>query len=207
MNNLKKFATEAEYSAATLNYPAVSWVTSGDTVHFDKAAPTVNDKIMLGFNSGGESSSTIHLYNPYGTSPSTYFSSITFDDVEINPISAETYADIVGNTNYVTKYGITTTTVSDCFGGVLGLDASEELTIEFLIPAQITDVDMLPTNRITKLVIEATTPPSVSEELSSANVDAIYVPDSAVTAYNNSYTWNYIATIYPISQYDGNLPV
>ena len=39
-NNLKKFQTDAEYSAATLNYPAVSWVVSGDTVHFDKTAPT-----------------------------------------------------------------------------------------------------------------------------------------------------------------------
>lgn len=40
MDNLRKFATEAEYSAATLNYPAVSWVVSGDTVHFDNEAPT-----------------------------------------------------------------------------------------------------------------------------------------------------------------------
>lgn len=40
MNNLKKFATESEYSAATLNYPAVSWIVSGDTVHFDKSATT-----------------------------------------------------------------------------------------------------------------------------------------------------------------------
>lgn len=49
MNNLKKFETEADYSAATLNYPAVSWVVSGDTVHFDKSAPapTVNDKVMI----------------------------------------------------------------------------------------------------------------------------------------------------------------
>jgi len=39
-NNLKKFQTESEYSAATLNYPAVSWVTSGDSIHFDKTAPT-----------------------------------------------------------------------------------------------------------------------------------------------------------------------
>lgn len=40
MNNLKKFNTEADYSAATLNYPAVSWVTSTDVVHFDKTVPT-----------------------------------------------------------------------------------------------------------------------------------------------------------------------
>ena len=38
-NNLRKFATEAEYTAATLNYPAVSWITATDGVHFDKTAP------------------------------------------------------------------------------------------------------------------------------------------------------------------------
>lgn len=40
MNNLRKFATEAEYSAATLSYPSVAWVTSTDAVHFDKESPT-----------------------------------------------------------------------------------------------------------------------------------------------------------------------
>ena len=41
MNNLRKFSTEADYSAATLNYPAVSWVTATDNVYFDKTAPVV----------------------------------------------------------------------------------------------------------------------------------------------------------------------
>ena len=40
MNNLRKFTTEAEYTAATLNYPSVAWVTSTDVVHFDKESPT-----------------------------------------------------------------------------------------------------------------------------------------------------------------------
>jgi hypothetical protein len=40
MNNLRKFTTEADYSAATLSYPAVSWVTATDNVYFDKSAPT-----------------------------------------------------------------------------------------------------------------------------------------------------------------------
>ena len=68
-HNLKKFETEAQYSAATLNYPAVSWVTNGHSVHFDKTAPTPtfggltvyyyidnpNVEITL-FNGGGDSS-------------------------------------------------------------------------------------------------------------------------------------------------------
>ena len=46
MNNLKRFNTEAEYQQASLNYPAVSWVTGTDTVHFDKTAPVVaNNKV------------------------------------------------------------------------------------------------------------------------------------------------------------------
>lgn len=39
MRNLRKFNTESEYNSATLNYPAVSWVVSGDIVHFDKETP------------------------------------------------------------------------------------------------------------------------------------------------------------------------
>ena len=39
MNNIRKFATEADYSAATLNYPSVSWVVTGDALHSDKTAP------------------------------------------------------------------------------------------------------------------------------------------------------------------------
>ena len=50
-NNLRRFQTEAQYSAATLNYPAVSWVVEGDGIHFDKASQ-VNDKLMFCFNSG-----------------------------------------------------------------------------------------------------------------------------------------------------------
>lgn len=72
MDNLKKFATYADYSAATLSYPAVSWVVSGDTVYFDKAAPVIfggltvyyniksqviQNEITL-FNGGGDSSSS-----------------------------------------------------------------------------------------------------------------------------------------------------
>ena len=36
MDNLKKFETQAQYEAATLSYPNVSWIVSGDTVHYVK---------------------------------------------------------------------------------------------------------------------------------------------------------------------------
>lgn len=72
--NLKKFQTEAEYNAATLNYPAVSWILSGDTVVYDKSEPTPPEPAYGGltvkyyiedpsvevtlFNGGGASSSS-----------------------------------------------------------------------------------------------------------------------------------------------------
>lgn len=39
MRNLRKFNTEEDYNAAELNYPAVSWIVSGDTFHYDKEEP------------------------------------------------------------------------------------------------------------------------------------------------------------------------
>lgn len=41
MRNLRKFNTEAEYTAATLNYPSVSWITDNDSFHYDKSEPEV----------------------------------------------------------------------------------------------------------------------------------------------------------------------
>ena len=46
MKYIRKFATEAEYSAATPYYPSVSWVVSGDTVHYDKEAPIYPNAII-----------------------------------------------------------------------------------------------------------------------------------------------------------------
>lgn len=41
MRNLRKFNTEAEYSAATLNYPSVAWITGNDSFHYNKTEPVV----------------------------------------------------------------------------------------------------------------------------------------------------------------------
>lgn len=53
-NNLKKFSTESDYQSATLNYPAVSWVTSTDAVHFDKTAPTPSVAKAVAYFSNGD---------------------------------------------------------------------------------------------------------------------------------------------------------
>lgn len=210
MNNLRKFANEAEYSAATLNYPAVSWVVSGDTVHYDKTSesptPVVNDKVIIAAYEGvGEG--TLVFFN-CAASSSGDITSITVDDVEVNPITCEgDYVD--GEQTYIVKYTLNTTSVGDWCSGDLGCDAaSVPSKLDVLIPSQITAINHLP-NNLYKLVVEATTPPTIAGGSSAfADFAGVYVPDSSVTAYQNA--WGSFASqndIHPISEYQGNLPV
>lgn len=214
-NNLKKFATDAEYSAATLNYPAVSWVVSGDTVHFDKTAPTptVNDKVIMGFSYKKQwEDEALSLYNHEGTSPSTYFSSITVNDVAVNPITDEVQFSTNSNVYNIVKYGITTTEISDCFAFVLSVGGSDTPNVlEMLIPSQITDINSWLACPLDNLIILPTTPPSTLIQESSLqwrDNAKIYVPDESVNAYKSDAFWNFFASmILPLSDYQGNLPV
>ena len=70
MNNLKKFNTEADYSAATLNYPAVSWVVSGDIVHFDKESQTPSFSGLTVYYNITDISQPTQLFNGGGGSGS-----------------------------------------------------------------------------------------------------------------------------------------
>lgn len=207
MNNLKKFATEADYSAATLNYPAVSWVVSGDTVHFDKGAvPVVNDKVIMAAY-GGTGEATFTLFN-CAASSSGDITSIIFDDVEVNPITCEgDYVD--AEQTYIVKYTITGTTVGDWFAGALACDAaSVPSKLDVLIPSQITSIGGYYPSNTAKLVCLATTPPEVESLESVLAGGYIYVPDDAVNTYKNDGNWSEVAgNIYPISEYQGNLPV
>lgn len=218
MNNLKKFATEADYSAATLNYPAVSWVVSGDTVHYDKAAPVVNDKFMMAFTASETSTGDIVLWNVGATDYWGSLSSCTINDVDVSTISGEeveyTYAlegySVVSGQSYVVKYGIidgSDTFVSECLTGDLGGGwGSGSGYIDFLVPSQVTTIDNLP-NNAGCLVIEATTPPTTSLNQSEFS-HIVYVPDSALTTYQNDATWSdWGEMLKPISEYSGNLPV
>ena len=209
MNNLRKFATEADYSAATLNYPAVSWVVSGDTVHFDKTAPTpvVNDKvIMASYDGNGECRMT--FFNCEASS-SGDITSITLDNVAVNPIVCQDdYFTHDASQTYIMKYGLNSTTTGDWFTGDLGCgEASTPSSLDVLIPSQITNIGGYPSN-IKKMVVEATTPPQV-EGLSSVLPNAyFYVPDAVVNTYKYDGYWREVASnIYPISEYSGYLPV
>ena len=206
MDNLKKFATEAEYSAATLNYPAVSWVVSGDTVHYDKEAPapTVNDKVIIAaYDGAGEGK--MYFFNCEASS-SGDITSITLDNVAVTPISCQgDYVD--AEQTYIIKYGLNTTQINDWLSGDLAVGtASAPSKLDVLIPSQITHIGGMP-NNAENLVIEATTPPT-TELVSSDFQHPVYVPDSALSAYQNDATWgewgNYLQ---PISEYQGNLPV
>lgn len=215
MNNLKKFATEADYSAATLNYPAVSWVVSGDTVHFDKSAPTppapVNDKVML-LTTANSTGDDIVLYNAGSSPAEPYFISITVNDEPVpNPNSTNVLDNVcVASEPYLIKYEITSTIIDDWFAGDLGAYGSSAQPGEVLIPSQITEVKHLSSNVYTngaKVVCEATTPPYVSFGTSGLDHAILYVPDASVNAYMERSGWNGFDQILPISEYQGNLPV
>lgn len=99
MNNLRKFNTAADYSAATLNYPAVSWIVSGDTVMFDKSAPATfggltvyyniedaTQEVAL-FNGGGGSSESSSESGGDSGGGGTLPTTMIVDGVEETPIN------------------------------------------------------------------------------------------------------------------------
>lgn len=206
MNNLRKFQTEADYTAATLNYPSVAWVVSGDSFHYDNAAPpVVNDKvIMASYDGSGES--TFYYFNCYASTTGD-ITSITIDNVEVNPITCQG-ADVDASQTYIVKYTITGTTVGDWFSGDLGIgQASDASKLDILIPSQITTINNYPSH-VVNMVVEATTPPYVEGLGSTFEGTGIYVPDESVNTYKADGYWVDIQDkIFPISQYSGNLPV
>jgi hypothetical protein len=213
-NNLKKFNTEFGYSGTSLNYPSVSWVTATDNVHFDKSAPVViNDKVMMAWHSPSDepSGKDIALWNGGASiEPELLFVSLTLNDVGVMDIAGQggtlnNYS--TPDTDYLVKYElIADTTITDIFsvdlGGGWGSSAGE---VDFLIPSQVTEIQSLPQNAL-NLVVEAATPPTTSIDWSSMHGKVFYVPDNAVSAYQAA--WNQVVgNIYPISEYQGNLPV
>ena len=206
MNNLKRFTTEADYSAATLSYPAVSWVTATDNVHFDKSAPSpVNDKVMIA-SYGGLGESKFIFYNCEASSSSD-IASITLDDVAVEPITCQTEYDYEARQVHIAKYTLNGTSIGDWFAGDLGIShASVKADIDVLIPSQITSMGF--PNNIKNMVVEAETPPYIEGLASAFDGDGIYVPDSAVNTYKTASEWGSKSSIiHPISEYQGNLPI
>ena len=209
MNNLRKFQTEAQYNAATLNYPAVSWVVEGDGIHFDKASQA-NDKLMIGFNtSDGSSGTEIVAWNCGASEMDGVITSVTVNDNSVSESECPIEYTVEGNTDYIVKIGINGTAIGEWFSGDLGSPSSSQpLDLDVLIPSKVTEVDSLPNNLIDALIFESATPPTLNTDWSSVNVTAIYVPTNAVNTYDTDPQFSQLqGSIYSISEYDGILPV
>lgn len=206
MNNLKKFSTEADYSAATLNYPAVSWVTGTDTVHFDKTAPVVaNNKVKIAFTTDACCAGKQMNLTPNMEVVSN-IDSLTVNGEPFTPGSSDTKLTLVNNTDYLIEYELkdgvsnvytwfTITPAEGC--------SSTSIKYDLLFPAQVDEIDGLNDNYFRVLILEETTPPNFP--LGSSIFPNTYVPDSAVNAYKSE--WSSISSsIFPISQYSGNIP-
>lgn len=211
MRNLRKFNTETDYNAATLNYPAVSWVTGTDAVHFDKAAPADLSKVMMAFQST-TAGKDIVLWNGGASLPPTdLFTDLTVNDVDVmglldagGTLTSYTQA----NTTYVVKYGlINDSEITDIFSGNLGggLGSSNE-PVDFFVPSSVTEITSLPDN-VNSLVIDNETVPTMNLEWSSMNSINLYVPDSALSAYQTELGGHWSGSINGLSQYSGNLPL
>ena len=208
MNNLKKFSTEAEYGSATLNYPAVSWVTGTDTVHFDKLVPALNNKVKIAFTTDacGEGKS-FNLVPESGLINN--INSLTVNGEPFTPSSCggSYELQLEANTDYLIEYELNddVSNVSNWFA----LNSAEgcsstRIKYDILFPAQVTTIGGLGDFRV--LILEETTPPNLP--LSSCDFPSTYVPDSAVNTYKSASGWSEIEdSIYPISEYSGNIPV
>lgn len=207
-NNLRKFSTEAEYSSTTLSYPAVSWVVSGDTVHYDKEEPSANDKIMMSQEYLTDNGDGFKFANCEVVTKEE-ITSATLNNVDvITEVSSYCDAATSGVGVYVAAIGINTTTIGDWFSGELALNAASDVGVfDILIPSQITAINYVPES-YTNMVVEATTPPSIALGSSEFYGQGIYVPNDAVDTYKATSPWSYWSSqIFPISQYSGNLPI
>lgn len=204
MNNLKKFSTEAEYSAATLNYPAVSWVTGTDTVHFDKAAPA-NTKVKIAFTTDACSEGKRINLTPNMEVVSN-IDSLTVNGEPFTPSDSESYLNLANNTDYFIEYELKdgVSNVGNWFALQSVENCSSTLIkYDILFPAQVTSIGVVNSNCTREVIFESTTPPSLT--IPSSDFPYIYVPDSAVNTYKSE--WGIISVnIYPISEYQGNIP-
>lgn len=210
MNNLKKFSTEADYSAATLNYPAVSWVTSTDTVHFDKSAPVVaNNKVKIAFTTDacGEGKRINLAPNMDVVSN---IDSLTVNGEPLTPSSSDAYLDLAANTDYLIEYELKdgVTDVDNWFAITPAEGCTSTIVnYDILFPSQVDEINGLQ-DYITNMILESETPPNVTfNDSDITSISGIYVPNSAVNTYKSESFWtSFEDRIYPVSQYSGNIP-
>ena len=214
MNNLRKFSTEAEYGSATLNYPAVSWVTGTDTVHFDKTAPVVaNNKVKIAFTTDvcGVGKRWNVLNTSYITETLAILNGITVNGESFTPSGSDAELTLAANTDYLIEYDLKdgVTDVNNFFSlQAAGGCSSTSIKYDILFPAQVGEINGLQ-DAINNMILESETPPTATFNNSDIiSIVGIYVPDSAVNTYKSASGWSTFANIiYPISEYSGNIPV
>lgn len=201
MDNLRKFNTEADYSSATLNYPSVSWVVSGDTVHYDKSK--IMPKVRMAASTGGLSVAyNLGLWHYNNTS--IHFNAIVVDGVSIaNPNETSSIANyqIPTGAEYVyVDYYFDEDAIDGVFTewiGVMGEGGSEMNYAYMLFGDGVTAIAHSLSYNISHVIFEGTTPPSVGNYLNG--MAAIYVPDDYVNTYKAAWP-NDASRIYPRSQ-------
>ena len=226
MNNLRKFSTEADYSAATLNYPAVSWVTATDNVYFNKTAPTPT---MLGdlkitynvtstsepttlFSGGGSGSGS-------GSGSEFAPSKMWVDGVEIGNISNQYQFSTTGD--HIVEYSLDYGQIADkafketpCMKDVeigsgvtsIGEYAFNWCTItSCTIGSSVTSIGQMAFDDCTNLISVTclpTIPPSLPSGSFNNNASGrkIYVPSASVEDYKAANGWYELSVdIEPIS--------
>ena len=157
---------------------------------------------------GGEGLAKFIFYN-CEASTSSDITALTLDDVAVEPITCQTAENVDTSQLHIAKYDLSATTIGDWCSGNLGcMYGSTSADVDILYPSQITEVTGGWPENTKNMVVEAETPPYAEGLGSSFGGDGIYVPDSAVDAYKAANEWGSKAEIiFPISEYQGNLPV
>ncbi len=199
--NLRKFQNEAEYSAATLNYPAVSWVVNGE-VHFDKTAPATfggltvkyyiedpTSEVTL-FNGGGDSSSSSESSSESGGGGALPTTMIV-DGVEETPINTWRF-ETAGE--HIVQYEFEDNAVPQEF-----LDAIR-LAKEVIVGTDVVGLGSSAFNvALTSATCLSTTPPNIGDISTFgggaySQIYPIYVPSSAVNTYKTTLIWSDLAS-------------
>ena len=208
--NLRKFSTLADYNNASLSYPSVSWVTSLDIVKYDKEepAPSFNDnEILISFNNNVDGNATIKLWNNEYPPSAEYLSSITVSSSAgttsiSNP--TETYEHTLsGESGIITLiYGTTDGAIDGQWFDYTYVGVGNNVPCDILFPIGIYFFESpLPTN--TNNIV--TMNPEPWGLVIDDDTQRIYVPDESVEAWKEG--GGYPDNIYPLSEYDGILPI
>ena len=206
MNNLRKFTNEAEYTAATLNYPAVSWVTATDVVHFDKTAPapTVNGDLSVKYFPESTSSPTRLIYGEDGSGSGSGSAAFTptrmwVDGVEVTPSATYTFSDL---NEHVVDFELgdgVTAIPYQAFSNQKG----NLWVYSAVIRSNITSIGndaFYYSNNLSSLTVEATTPPTLGALALDGTAiynyqGSIYVPAESVNAYKTASGWSAFADL------------